>query len=78
MDYIRVAKIRSKAKSSEALRDAVAQYLPSNYAAGEHGEDDDGQYVVIAGQDNAGWTLHEYVLPRLASGLYFGVETHGE
>ena len=30
--------------------------------------------TVIAGEDNAGWTLDDYVIPRLASGLYVGKE----
>lgn len=30
--------------------------------------------VIIKGKDVAGWTLDGYVLPRLASGLYFGEE----
>jgi len=30
--------------------------------------------VVIGGHDVAGWTLDDYVLPRLASGLIFGEE----
>lgn len=30
--------------------------------------------VLIAGRDSAGWTLDGYVLPRLASGMYYGVE----
>jgi hypothetical protein len=34
---------------------------------GEHG-------VIVGGYDVAGWTLDGYVLPRLASGLYFGCE----
>ena len=33
----------------------------------------DGQ-TVIAGRDVAGWTLDAYVIPRLASGLYFAAE----
>ena len=28
----------------------------------------------IAGRDVAGWTLDAYVIPRLASGLYFATE----
>jgi hypothetical protein len=48
----------------------VARYLPSNYVVLETTEDG----VLISGQDNAGWTLDGYVLPRLASGLYFGEE----
>lgn len=48
----------------------VAAYLPSNYKVlGTEGDD-----VLIGGQDNAGWTLDDYVLPRLASGLRFGQE----
>lgn len=50
--------------------ETVARYLPSNYSvvSCENGE------TVIAGEDSAGWTLDDYVLPRLASGLYFGKE----
>lgn len=48
----------------------IAAYLPGNYyvmATVEEG-------VVIAGEDNCGWTMDDYVLPRLASGLYWGEE----
>jgi hypothetical protein len=47
------------------------RYLPGNYAVVSIG--DDGS-VLIAGEDRAGWTLDDYVLPRLASGLYHGRE----
>lgn len=48
----------------------VRQYLPRGYdVLCEHDGD-----VIIQGRDVAGWTLDEYVLPRLASGLYFGGE----
>lgn len=40
-------------------------YLPGNYEVVREAPD----AFVIAGEDNAGWTLGEYVLPRLASGL---------
>ena len=33
----------------------------------------DGE-TVIGGRDVAGWTLDAYVIPRLASGLYFATE----
>lgn len=36
--------------------------------------DDDGRarlWAVVTGEDRAGWTLDEYVAPRLASGLLF-------
>ena len=49
----------------------AAAYLPDNYevvTATPNGS------VIITGIDNAGWTLDDYVLPRLASGSYFGEE----
>ena len=47
----------------------VAAYLPGNYRivgvlAGEFGDQ-----ALIEGEDNAGWTMQDYVLPRLGSGL---------
>ena len=49
---------------------AVAAYLPANYRV--VGATPDG--ILIEGEDRAGWTLDDYVLPRLASGLYHGRE----
>lgn len=54
--------------------DRIAAYLPLNYGvipptAKEFA--DDPTVVRIAGVDRAGWTAHEYVIPRLASGLVF-------
>jgi hypothetical protein len=43
----------------------LARYLPGNYRV----EARTSFGVVISGRDSAGWTLHGYVLPRLASGL---------
>lgn len=48
----------------------IEPYLPSNYRIIL----DQGRHVVIEGVDDAGWTLDDYVLPRLASGLNFGEE----
>jgi hypothetical protein len=62
---IRTAVVKGHAPSLEAIR----RYLPSNYAA-----DVDGQDVKIRGFDNLGWTLDDYVIPRLASGLYRAIE----
>lgn len=45
--------------------ETIERYLPGNYRV---------VGVLIEGEDNCGWTLDEYVLPRLASGLYFGRE----
>jgi hypothetical protein len=49
--------------------ETVRRYLPANYEA-----DSDGGSIFIHGTDNAGWTLDGYVIPRLASGLYFARE----
>ena len=49
---------------------AITAYLPSNYRI--LGTVDG--HTVIAGRDQAGWTLEGYVIPRLASGLYFATE----
>jgi FAD synthase len=45
----------------------VAQYLPQKYQV--IGRTVLGDGVIIAGTDWLGWTLDEYVIPRLASGL---------
>lgn len=49
--------------------DTIRRYLPAYYSAQVVGDD-----VVITGTDNGGWTLDGYVIPRLASGLYFAKE----
>ena len=51
---------------------AVEQYLPDNYTATLL--DDYYGTVIIVGRDHLGWTLDEYVIPRLASGLYSAFE----
>jgi hypothetical protein len=57
----------------------VRPYLPAFYRAlpilegGALGRSEQGVCLVY-GEDFAGWTLDKYVLPRLASGLYFGEE----
>jgi len=57
----RFAVVENHAEKIETIR----RYLPSNYSAVV-----DGEHVQIVGFDNAGWTLDDYVIPRLASGLY--------
>lgn len=49
--------------------DTIRRYMPSNFTA-----DCDGGDIWISGTDSAGWTLDGYVIPRLASGLYFAKE----
>lgn len=57
---------------------AIADYLPSNYEVIHRdipaGVSENRGQTVIAGRDRAGWTLDGYVLPRLATGMYFGDE----
>jgi hypothetical protein len=50
-------------------RREVAAYLPTGYAVIGEGLRDDRSFIVIGGYDDAGWTLDDYVIPRLASGL---------
>lgn len=54
-------------------RDAkqVWAYLPANYVivGGDIGTIPGKPVYVIAGVDDAGWTLDDYVIPRFASGL---------
>ena len=57
--------------------DSVAQvdaYLPANYRTVEKyvkpmGATKYRWVTLIVGEDDAGWTLEDYVIPRLASGL---------
>lgn len=69
---LRYAVVRGKPGFGAAdLRSAIEPYLPANYRV--VGPLDDGG-VMIEGVDDAGWTLDDYVIPRLASGLYFAEE----
>jgi hypothetical protein len=67
----RYALIATSPKSERYSRDgAITAYLPGNYRVIAVL---DG-CTVIGGEDNAGWTLDDYVIPRLASGLIFAQE----
>lgn len=55
------ALIRGAAREVEAIR----RYLPSNYIAFTW-----GTHVWIEGEDWHGWTMEDYVIPRLRSGNY--------
>ncbi len=58
----------------------ITAYLPSNYKILWVGEWEEypggpvGPAVVIEGRDYAGWTLHQYVIPRLGSGMIHATE----
>ena len=62
-----VASLTTAYKASYAR--SVSRYLPRNY---ELVAASDGSLTIV-GHDVAGWTL-EYVIDRLASGLYFAEE----
>ncbi|NCG18457.1 MAG: hypothetical protein GWP91_05535 [Rhodobacterales bacterium] len=51
----------------DRIRIRVDAYMPSNYVTIMHTHS-----LFVIGRDNAGWTLTDYVLPRLASGGVFG------
>ena len=53
-------------------RSMIAAYLPENYKI--IGTCDGGTHLLIEGRDRAGWTLDDYVIPRLASGLIHAEE----
>lgn len=65
MQAKRFATVKTSAPSQ------IEAYLPANYEV--LGVLADGT-VVIGGEDNSGWTLHSYVIPRLASGLHWATE----
>lgn len=46
----------------------IARYLPHNYTAVETPVG-----TLVYGYDDRGWTWREYVLPRLASGMYYPI-----
>lgn len=70
MNYanLRVARVLNMEPTPEALRRVVA-YLPSNYQA-----EAKGSSIVIYGEDRMGWTMDDYVIPRLASGMIVAKE----
>ena len=60
-----------------SLAASVNRYLPANYRVDhtiDQGDEDRIPSVMVVGEDVAGWTLDGYVLPRLASGMYYGEE----
>lgn len=69
---IRYAIVRGRRDDSDVL----AAYLPRNYVivGTVTGTDGGTDGIVIAGQDNAGWTFDDYVAPRLATGGFYATE----
>lgn len=69
---MRYALVNARADDTEQ----IAAYLPRNYRViGRTAIQATAQvYILIGGSDVAGWTLDDYVIPRLASGLIFAEE----
>ena len=69
---MRYAIVRQRA----GMTDQIASYLPANYSVLGRTpiRASDEVQILIGGQDRAGWTLDEYVIPRLASGLIHAEE----
>lgn len=67
----RKAIVRGKAWSDTPLKTSVETYLPRGFKVTEIGTDEQGDYVIIEGVEHAGWTLDNYVIPRLATGLLY-------
>lgn len=73
----RVAVVLDDAISEEHVQNYLPQgytakieYLPGNQA----GKTSNAMRIVIRGYDIAGWTLDDYVIPRLASGMIVATE----
>jgi hypothetical protein len=67
MDEIKVAQVIGQDLTVEK----VYAYLPANYEViAAYTTPGNTTVVLIAGTDKAGWTLDDYVIPRLGSGLY--------
>lgn len=76
-DVIASAPTRTAIVTGARSEREVAAYLPDNYRVipGIGGKIDGRPFWMIGGTDVAGWTLDDYVIPRLASGLMFATET---
>lgn len=73
MRYAHISPMGTYTTNLADAEKVVERYLPSNYKIIGRSYDS-GPKILIAGEDNAGWTLDEYVLPRLSSGMIYGVE----
>lgn len=56
-------------EATRYMKARAENYMPANYQVVEHQHS-----LFLIGTDNAGWTLHDYVLPRLASGSIYATE----
>lgn len=66
---IRIAEVRSDRVDLET----VLNYLPGNYGATEYFRNGE-KVIMIIGEDDHGWTMGGYVIPRLGSALIHAKE----
>jgi hypothetical protein len=67
----------SAGNDAERTLRTVERYLPSNYFA-QIVDADGKQSILIFGSDVAGWGMDTYVIPRLASGMYYAREIRAD
>ena len=71
-------KLRFALVQNEIDIDRVEPYMPGNYQVKHFAlqlpDGEIAEHLIIIGTDVAGWTMDEYVIPRLASGLIFAEE----
>lgn len=72
MRYATVSRRQGRTQADDER--SVAALLPSRYDVVRSWEQGASRVVLVAGQDFAGWTMDGYVLPRLASGGWYGHE----
>ena len=69
---IRIALLNlDSSRDWEEQERVVNTYMPGNYRAVAL---PDAGLIVIAGTDYLGWSLDDYVIPRLQSGGWYAVE----
>lgn len=59
-----------RSRNGRPAASEVEAYLPYNYRVRNESAD----RVTIEGEDDAGWTLEDYVIPRLGSGMITAIE----
>lgn len=72
---VRTATV-ARTSSGDRARDqaSVEAFLPREYRVLAVWQQGTSTVALISGRDVAGWTLEGYVLPRLASGGWYGRE----
>lgn len=68
---VRSAAMDKNAHMAAELKKRVDAYLPHDYHAEIHVSAGGVCEVYVVGEDYAGWTMEDYVVPRLATGLVF-------